>query len=55
MFCHLLYKKAGINEEIQYLGEFCILVEFSAAKSVLDLVLSDFESWNVSFLASKLR
>lgn len=52
---NLLFKKAGITEEIQYLGEFCILVEFSAAKSVLDLVLSDFESWNVSFLTSKLR
>lgn len=39
---NLLYKKAGVTEEIQLLGEFTILVEFSAAKAVLDLVLSDF-------------
>jgi len=39
---NLLYKKAGITQEVQYFGEFCILVEYSAAKSVLDLVLSDF-------------
>jgi hypothetical protein len=39
---NLLFKKAGITKEIQYLGEFCILVEYSAAKSVLDIVLSDF-------------
>lgn len=39
---NLLYKKAGITEQLQYQGDFSIIVEFSAAKAVLDLVLSDF-------------
>ena len=52
---NLLYKKAGITEKIQYLGELSIFVEFSTVKIVLDLVLSDFESWNITFLTSRLR
>lgn len=51
----LLYTKAGITKEIQCYGDFCLLVEYSAAKSVLDLTLNDFESWNITFLTSKLR
>ena len=51
----LLYSRGGITTEIQFLGDFCILVEYSAAKAVLDVTLNDFESWNISFLTSKLR
>ncbi len=51
----LLYSKAGITREIQYLGDFCILVEYTAAKNVIDITLNDFESWNITFLTSKLR
>lgn len=37
------------------MGDFCILVEYAAAKSVIDITLNDFESWNIAFLTSKLR
>ena len=36
----MLFRKAGITEEIQYIGEFLILVKYSVVKSVLDVVLS---------------
>lgn len=52
---NLLFSRAGITKEIQCYGDFCLLVEYSAAKSVLDLTLNDFESWNITFLTSKLR
>lgn len=52
---NLLFRKAGISKAKQYQGDFCILVEYNAAKLVLDLVLSDFESWNLSYLISKMR
>ena len=52
---NLLFRRGSINKAKQYQGDFCILVEYSAAKAVLDLVLSDFESWNLTYLTSKLR
>lgn len=39
---NLLFRRGSISKEKQYLGDFCILVEYNAAKSVLDMVLSDF-------------
>jgi hypothetical protein len=39
---NLLFRKAGITKSKQYQGDFCILVDYNAAKSVLDMVLSDF-------------
>lgn len=38
----MLYSRGGINLEKQYLGDFSILVEYSAAKAVLDVALNDF-------------
>ena len=52
---NLLFRRGSISKDKQYQGDFCILVEYNAAKSVLDMVLSDFESWNLSYLTSKLR
>jgi hypothetical protein len=51
----LLYSRAGVTREVLSQGDFCVLVDYTAAKAVLDVALSDFESWNVSFLATKLR
>jgi hypothetical protein len=52
---NLLFRKAGITKEKQYEGDFSIFVDYNAAKLVLDMVLSDFESWNLSYLISKMR
>lgn len=52
---NLLFRKAGINKIKQYQGDFSLLVEYHAAKVVLDMVLSDFESWNLTYLISKMR
>jgi hypothetical protein len=52
---NLLFRRGSITKAKQYQGDFCILVEYNAAKSVLDMVLSDFESWNLGYLTSKLR
>lgn len=52
---NLLFRKAGITKSKQYLGDFSLLVEYHAAKVVLDMVLSDFESWNLTYLISKMR
>ena len=52
---NLLFRKAGITKERQYEGDFSILVDYNAAKLVLDMVLSDFESWNLGYLVSKMR
>jgi|JI6StandDraft_1071083.scaffolds.fasta_scaffold437789_2 hypothetical protein len=52
---NLLFRKAGITKIKQYQGDFSLLVDYHAAKLVLDMVLSDFESWNLTYLISKMR
>ena len=52
---NLLSRKAGITKQKQFEGDFSILVDYNSAKLVLDMVLSDFESWNLGYLISKLR
>lgn len=39
---NLLFRRGSVTKAKQYQGEFSILVEYNAAKSVLDMVLSDF-------------
>lgn len=39
---NLLFRRGSVTKVKQYQGEFSILVEYNAAKSVLDMVLSDF-------------
>lgn len=39
---NLLFRRGSVTKSKQYQGEFSILVEYNAAKSVLDMVLSDF-------------
>jgi hypothetical protein len=52
---NLLFRRGSVTKTKQYQGDFSILVEYNAAKSVLDMVLSDFESWNLGYLTSKMR
>ena len=52
---NLLFRRAGINAKRLFEGDFTILVDYNAAKLVLDMILSDFESWNIGYLVSKLR
>jgi hypothetical protein len=39
---NLLFRRGSVSREKQYQGDFSVLVEYNAAKSVLDMVLSDF-------------
>lgn len=52
---NMLFRRSGITEEIQYLGEFVLLVKYSVAKTVLEVILSEFDSWNVEFLINKMN
>jgi hypothetical protein len=51
---NILFRRCGITLEQQYVGDFIILVDFAVAKSVVSVILSEFDSWNINYFLGKL-